>query len=111
VNLATPNLRPATADLFWREVTNFGFPSPVVLSSMRVDGSWATPAVFPLNRAQYLGGGFVIYVFYSGPKAGTQEYFTYSECVHEFQARTIGNCWTAHTCAKCGARYDVDSSD
>lgn len=107
-----PNLKPIKPVGFWHEVTLWGCPASVYRQPERdLDGSWFTPIIFPINRDNLIGGGFMVKVFYSGPKQGTQEYFTYRDCEHEFEHKSGGNCYHIYTCKKCGARYDVDSSD
>lgn len=32
-------------------------------------------------------------------------------CLHAYEGRNGGNCYTIYTCSKCGDRYDIDSSD
>lgn len=32
-------------------------------------------------------------------------------CLHTYQGRNGGRCYTIYTCSKCGDRYDIDSSD
>lgn len=67
--------------------------------------------VFVIDANQLKGGGFVVKHFFSGPKSGIVEYYEWRECEHEFEHTSGGNCYHIHICKKCGARYDIDSSD
>lgn len=41
----------------------------------------------------------------------TVRYFTFTKCLHEYKGVKTGNCLYQYTCTKCGASYEVDSSD
>lgn len=32
-------------------------------------------------------------------------------CLHDFEGRNAGRCYTVYTCVKCQATYGIDSSD
>ena len=106
-----PNLKPVSAADFWREVTMCGCPPSIRVPTQCIDGSWAAILAFNVNRYALTGGGFAVFAYYSGPKAGTQEYATYTECEHTWTTQNLGRCYNGYTCSKCGANYTVDSSD
>jgi hypothetical protein len=71
----------------------------------------ATVRVYLTDINQTIGGGFAVCYVFSGPRRGERVAFMWGKCVHEFEHRSGGNCYHIYTCKKCGARYDVDSSD
>ena len=32
-------------------------------------------------------------------------------CIHEYDTKVLGRCWTKYVCRHCGYSYDIDSSD
>jgi hypothetical protein len=109
-----PNMFEVEANDFWHWVSIWGAPASKYVQSRGDDelsNSWFKPVVFVVDQGELLGGGFVVLCYYSGPKRGQQEYFRWRECAHEFKHESGGNCYHIYTCPKCGARYDVDSSD
>lgn len=106
-----PNFKIVEAKEFWREVSVYGCPPSFHVPAQQIGDSWATVLAFHVNRYDLHGGGFAVMVYYSGPKAGAQEYATYRECEHTWTTQNLGRCYNAYTCSKCGAYYTVDSSD
>ena len=78
---------------------------------LKVGDSWGTPMIYLVDHGNMIQGGFAVLELYSGPQAGQQRFFEWRTCDHEFKSRTIANCLNRFTCQKCGAVYEVDSSD
>lgn len=108
-----PNVKPIKAEEFWHHASIWGMKASTYVQRRQDEDmkGWFTPLVFEINSERLIGGGFLVKCFYSGSRAGEQEFFTYVECDHEFEGRKAGNCYHIYTCKKCQARYDVDSSD
>jgi hypothetical protein len=74
-------------------------------------GEWATFRAYLADQMSMAGRGFLVAEVYSGPRTGERVVWTFGPCDHDFEHRSGGNCYHIYTCKKCGARYDVDSSD
>lgn len=116
-----PNLKQIEAKEFWHHVSICGWPRvtihvnkckyPIEDESGDVRPSWASPVVTLVDHGHMIGGGFAVAHIYSGKGEGSQHYFTWGVCDHEFRGKTIGRCLNLYTCTKCGKSYEVDSSD
>jgi hypothetical protein len=93
-----PNLKEITAREFWHHMTIWGCPkSTYVQKQSDGKGSWFSPTIFEAHHGELAGGGFVVLAYYSGPKNGEVEYFTWQECVHDFEHKSGGNCYHIHS--------------
>lgn len=106
-----PNMKQVEPKEFWHHSSIWGVPKSTYIQRQNDVGGWFTPIVFIIDANELLGGGFVVKSYYSGPAAGDQEFFEWRKCDHDFEHKSGGSCYHIHTCKKCGARYDVDSSD
>lgn len=108
-----PNMKPIESKEFWHWASIWGLPKTNYVQAQKdpVSGGYFKPVVFVLNHSELIGGGLVAKHYYSGPRAGEVEYAEWRECDHTFEHQSGGNCYHIYTCSKCGARYDVDSSD
>lgn len=107
-----PNLKPIKAADFWHHASIWTLDKSIYVQAQHDQGGgWFHPVVYFVGQGDLIGGGFVVKCFYSGQKAGQQEFFRWSECDHVFGHESGGNCYHIYTCSKCGGRYDVDSSD
>lgn len=108
-----PNLKKIEATEFWHHASCWALPQSTYVERQKDQDSqgWFTPVTYVVNHGKLTGGGFVVKCYYSGPRAGQQDFFTWCECDHDFEHKSGGNCYHIYTCKKCGARYDVDSSD
>lgn len=106
-----PNMAQITEEDFWHHMTIRGCPKSNYIQGQSEGGCWFKPCTFVVNHGRLIGGGMVVKAWYSGVMRGKVEYFKWTECAHEFEEKTTANCYHVHTCKKCNARFDVDSSD
>lgn len=110
-NWPLPNLRAVSEIDFWDWRSAWGFRGTIAhIIRVQIDGEWATVFVFYDDINRLRRGGFAVAYFYNARPQPRVSYFEWSRCAHEFRSKVLGNCWSRHTCEKCGESYEVDSS-
>lgn len=106
-----PNMVRVTEREYWQWRSTYFTPKDEAWAGqVKLDDGWGTLLLFLIDQGQYLGGGFAVVTEHGGGQRGVR-YYTWGDCVHDFDQKTIGNCLNQYTCSKCGRAYDVDSSD
>lgn len=73
---------------------------------------WGIPLIEWYDKHSLIGGGFVVVHSHNAEDHGEKRvrYYRWGDCKHQWSERTIRSCVHEVTCAKCGAKYDYDSS-
>lgn len=104
-----PNLKKSDEKTFWGHRSVWSFVAEAHGDKININGGWADTLLYFCGGGHRAKGGFAVLVFYH-PEYRV-EYYEWTKCQHEFDTKVLGNCWRKHTCKKCDASYEVDSSD
>ena len=104
-----PNLKEIAEKDFWHYAMSYLFEGEVYRQSLQIDGEWWNVRIFIVDSGRLAKGGYVVLYKYRYQEEKVR-YFTFAQCDHAFEPRTVGNCLTRYTCQKCGSSHEIDSS-
>lgn len=112
-----PNLKLSAEHIFWHSASVWGFGNITNVGPTEIEPSvWASVILFS-GGPELAGGGYAIAHIYSAPRVNPEfrtdqvRYYTWGKCHHQWKSYNTGRCLTTYRCDKCGASYDIDSSD
>lgn len=115
-----PNMKPVTEEEYWSYRTSYT-PQATVYGD-RIEfkprgGKYGNPMWGSLmldwhDRSYLMGGGYAVVHSHNAADHGERavHYFEWSACDHKWSEKTIRHCVHEVTCAKCGSKFDYDSS-